>query len=48
MAATGQMYEKLNIGDFYENMSSNCRFGQNRAESPGTLHEDLSTYVKLP
>jgi hypothetical protein len=44
-APTGRISVKLDIGNFHENLSRKSKFGVNRANISGTLHEYLSFIV---
>lgn len=39
-----QIYVKLDIGDCYENLSTNSKFCAKQAQILGTLHETLITF----
>ena len=43
-APTGRIFVKSHIGDFYENLSRNSKYGQSRTKLSDTLQEDLSKF----
>jgi len=38
---------EFNIGDFYENLSRNPKFGRNRTKISVSLREDLISFIAL-
>jgi hypothetical protein len=43
-APTGRIFVKSHIGDFYENLSRNSKYGQSRTKLSDTLPEGLSKF----
>jgi hypothetical protein len=47
LSPTKRIFEKYDIGNFYENLSRKSGFCQNRTTVSGTLHEDPSALTLL-
>jgi hypothetical protein len=46
-APTGQILMKLDIWNFFENLSRKFKFYSNLTRITGTFHEDVSTFMRL-